>query len=127
MYSYITLNVNHEEHFVFFDILFISPNWMSFILLISMGKGEKLNLNTNSITPKEVISLLGELQSVVLRLQQTTAAAPILVQEALRISEIEVELPGDLIMNWTEKSIVNLASIKNSSVATASTEGREFD
>ncbi|NUU54888.1 hypothetical protein HP548_12455 [Paenibacillus taichungensis] len=96
-------------------------------MLISMGKGEKLNLNTNSITPKEVISLLGELQSVVLRLQQTTAAAPILVQEALRISEIEVELPGDLIMNWTEKSIVNLASIKNSSVATASTEGREFD
>ncbi|MCZ1267399.1 MULTISPECIES: hypothetical protein [Paenibacillus] len=73
-------------------------------------------MNTNSITPKEVISLLGELQSVVLRLQQTTASAPIPVQEALRISAIEVELPGDLIMNWTEKSIVNLASIRNSSV-----------
>ncbi|WP_353883471.1 hypothetical protein [Paenibacillus amylolyticus] len=85
-----------------------------------MGKGEKLNLNTNSITPKEVISLLGELQSVVLRLQQTTASAPIHVQEALRISAIEVELPGDLIMNWTEKSIVNLASISNSSVDAAS-------
>lgn len=85
-----------------------------------MGKGEKLNLNTNSITPKEVISLLGELQSVVLRLQQTTASAPIHVQEALRISAIEVELPGDLIMTWTEKSIVNLASIKNSSVVAAS-------
>ncbi|MET1174367.1 hypothetical protein ABWU89_22365 [Paenibacillus amylolyticus] len=77
-------------------------------------------MNTNSITPKEVISLLGELQSVVLRLQQTTASAPIHVQEALRISAIEVELPGDLIMNWTEKSIVNLASISNSSVDAAS-------
>lgn len=93
---------------------------MSFILLISMGKGEQLNLKTNSITPKEVISLLGELQSVVLRLQQSTASAPIHVQEALRISAIEVELPGDLIMNWTEKSIVNLASIRNSSVDAAS-------
>ena len=77
-------------------------------------------MNTNLITPKEVISLLGELQSVVLRLQQTTASAPIHVQEALRISAIEVELPGDLIMNWTEKSIVNLASIRNSSVDAAS-------
>lgn len=96
------------------------PNWMSFILLIYMVKGEKLNLNTNSTTPKEVISLLGELQSVVLRLQQTTASAPIHVQEALRITAIEVELPGDLIMNWTEKSIVNLASIRNSSFDVAS-------